>query len=90
MPTKVAEFLASGRPIVINDGLGDLPSIIREFNVGVVVDNSPDSMKHGANKMIELLNDTSTPHRCRAAAEKYFNLEEGVKKYLGMYSVLGS
>ena len=90
MPTKVAEFLASGRPIVINEGLGDLPSIIREFNVGVVVDNSPDSMKHGANKMIELLNDTSTPHRCRAAAEKYFNLEEGVKKYLEMYSVLGS
>jgi hypothetical protein len=39
--------------------------------------------------MIELLNDISTPYRCRDAAEKYFNLEEGVRKYLKMYSALG-
>ena len=89
MPTKVAEFLASGRPIVINEGLGDLPGIIREFDVGVVLDDSADTLNHGANKMIELLNDASTPYRCRAAAEKYFNLEEGVKQYLTMYKTLG-
>jgi hypothetical protein len=90
MPTKVAEFLASGRPIVVNEGLGDLPGIVREFNVGVVLDHSPDTLKSGASKMIELLNDISTPHRCREAAEKYFNLEVGVRKYLKMYSSLGN
>jgi glycosyltransferase involved in cell wall biosynthesis len=89
MPTKVAEFLATGRPIVINEGLGDLPSIVREFDVGVVLDGSLETLMHGAEKMRELLSDNSTPFRCRAAAEKYFDLEDGAKKYLKIYAALG-
>ena len=88
MPTKVAEFLASGRPIAINKGLGDLPSIIREFDVGVVLDESADTIEQCANKMVELLSDSSTPNRCRAAAEKYFNLELGIDRYISMYRAL--
>jgi hypothetical protein len=86
MPTKAAEFLACGRPIVINEGLGDLPEIIREFNIGVVLDGSTRSLLEGSVEMLDLLGDKSTPARCRIAAEKYFDLDAGVKKYLSIYS----
>lgn len=86
MPTKMAEFLACGRPIVINRGLGDMDSFIEEFNAGVVLDGTLDNLQASAGKMASLLEDPETPFRCRALAEKYFNLEFGVKNYLELYS----
>ena len=86
MPTKIGEFLASGRPIVVNKGLGDMDNFIAESNVGVILNGDPKDTRDAATKLISLISDPETPLRCRAIAEKYFSMDVGAAKYLDMYS----
>jgi glycosyltransferase involved in cell wall biosynthesis len=86
MPTKIGEFLACGRPMVVNKGLGDMDQFIKEFDAGVVLDGSPENLAESATKLVDLVLDPETPLRCRALAEKYFSMEKGAKKYLDLYS----
>jgi hypothetical protein len=86
MPTKIGEFLACGRPMVVNKGLGDMDLFIEEFGAGVVLDGSSQNLRDGATKLINLVLDPETPERCRALAEKYFSMEKGASKYLKLYS----
>jgi len=86
MPTKIGEFLASGRPMVVNKGLGDMDHFIEEFNAGVILDGSKSNLVESASKLAHLVMDPETPSRCRALAEKYFSMEKGAKKYLDLYS----
>ena len=85
MPTKIAEFLACGRPIVVNKGLGDMDQFLEEFNAGVVLDGSAENLREGVSKLINLIEDPDTPARCRSLAEKYFNMDVGSRKYLNLY-----
>ena len=86
MPTKIGEFLACGRPIVVNKGLGDMDQFIEEFDVGVILDGTSKNLVESAIKLATLLSDSEMPHRCRALAEKYFSMDVGAGKYLNLYS----
>ena len=86
MPTKIGEFLACGRPVVVNKGLGDMDQFFNEFDAGVILDGSPDNLTKAASQLIYLISDPETPQRCRALAEKYFSMEVGARKYLDLYS----
>ena len=86
MPTKIAEFLACGRPVVVNKGLGDMDQFIAEFDAGVVIDNELSNLTESASKLINLISDPGTPYRCRTLAEKYFSMDIGADKYLQLYS----
>lgn len=86
MPTKIGEFLACGRPLVVNKGLGDMDQFIEEFNVGVSLDGTRDNLLESAAKLESLLWDAQTPYRCRELAEKYFNMDVGANNYLNLYS----
>lgn len=88
MPTKIGEFLACGRPIVVNKGLGDMDQFVEEFNIGVILDGTSKNLVESASKLASQLSDSETPKRCRAAAEKYFNMEVSASKYLDMYASL--
>jgi len=86
MPTKIGEFLACGRPMVINKGLGDMDQFIEEFDAGVILDGSPNNLLESVTKLVNLVLDPETPLRCRALAEKYFSMEKGAEKYFDLYS----
>lgn len=86
MPTKIGEFLACGRPIVVNKGLGDMDDFIKEFDAGVILDGDMGNLKRSAAELIQLVSDPETPIRCRALAEKYFNIDVGANNYLNLYS----
>jgi len=43
-PTKAAEYLLSGIPIMISRNVGDYSDFIRKHNMGIVVDNNIESM----------------------------------------------
>ncbi len=88
VPTKIAEFLSVGRPVVINKGLGDFDEIFKEFDVGVILDGSSENLLAGVEKILSLIQDPETPYRCRAVAEKYFSLDVGVDRYLEIYGNL--
>jgi glycosyltransferase involved in cell wall biosynthesis len=88
MPTKIAEFLAAGRPVVVNKGLGDFDEFLKEFNAGVILDGTSGNLEEGTEKLLTLILDPETPSRCRALAEKYFDLNQGVTKYLRLYDLM--
>ena len=86
MPTKIAEFLACGRPVVVNKGLGDMDQFIEEFNAGVILNGEQNNLVENASKLNEIISDPETPRRCRALAEKYFSMDVGAFRYLDLYS----
>jgi glycosyltransferase involved in cell wall biosynthesis len=85
MPTKVAEFLAVGRPIVINKGLGDYDYLIRHYRAGVVIDSVSDNLREKAEELLEILIDPDTPRRCRELAEVHFSTAQAVESYFALY-----
>jgi glycosyltransferase involved in cell wall biosynthesis len=86
VPTKLGEFLAAGRPVVVNAGLGDMEHIISEFRCGAVVSGRSQSELDVVVKQVaDLLDDPQTPERCRSAAEKYFDIEKAVHRLREVY-----
>ncbi len=90
MPTKIGEFLACGRPIVVNKGLGDMDQFIKEFDAGVILDGGVENLGESAKSLVSLLSDSDTPNRCRALAEKHFNIDVGASRYLDVYRQIRS
>ena len=89
--TKLAEFLATGIPVVINDGIGDSGAIVRNHNVGVVLPDVTDaSFARSVDHLSRLLLEPSVRTRCRAVAQRYFDLRDGVATYLELYRRLDS
>lgn len=85
MPTKVAEFLAVGRPVIVSKGVGDLEELLLASRTGVVVENNMDL---AVTELLELLNDNETPTRCRALAEQYFSMAGAINKYDSIFREL--
>jgi glycosyltransferase involved in cell wall biosynthesis len=89
MPTKIGEFLASGRPVVVNAGLGDLDELLSRFDCGVILpDDTPEALRAGAFLLERLLADPSTAARCRKLAEQSFSLKTAVQSLIGIYAAL--
>ena len=89
MPTKIAEFLATGRPLVVNSKLGDAGGMLEAHGAGVALRSGSDGLILAVDQLRELLRDPETPLRCRALAEEHFDLEVAVKKLVNVYRSLG-
>jgi hypothetical protein len=87
MPTKIAEFLAIGRPVVVNAGLGDCDELLAKNGAGVIISRN-DDLELKAKELIELIHDKKSPQRCRNLAESHFDLNKGVRSYLESYDAL--
>ncbi len=87
-PTKVAEFLASGRPLLVSKGIGDLDSIIEKYKVGVVLE--PGYTESSLFEFIGLLKDPQIHIRCRKAAEELYSMDEALVKYTNLYQLVSN
>ncbi len=89
-PTKIAEYLACGLPVVCNAGVGDLDALIDEDRVGVIVrDLGPGGYRDALEEIDRLAADGGLSSRCVAVARRRFDLETvGGERYLGLYSRL--
>ena len=86
VPTKLGEFLACGRPIVVSKDLGDMEELLARYDCGVVVrDSTDDELERCAAELARLLQDPSTAKRCRALAEDNFSLDHGVSSLIQAY-----
>ena len=83
-PTKVAEFLASGRPVLVSQGIGDLDALLEENGVGVSIKSS-SNLVEDLLRFISLVRDEDVSIRCRKVAEENFSMETAVEKYLSIY-----
>ena len=84
MPTKIAEFLSVGRPVVLNSNLGDVKTELIDANVGVMLNDESD-IPSAARKLLTLLEDETTPKRCRTVAENTFALKHATETYTEIY-----
>lgn len=91
-PTRMAEILGCGLPVVANDGVGDVARIIREYRVGVIARGpAVHEMETAWDALQELLRDPDLATRCRRAAEEVFSLQAGTQAYSALYAqVVGS
>lgn len=88
-PTKLAEFLALGIPVVVSRGIGDVDAIVSGERVGVVVEQlSEAAYEKSLVTLLGLLGEGGLRERCRQAAKRYFSLQLGVLKYLEVYQTL--
>jgi len=85
-PTRMAEVLGSGRPVVANAGVGDVARIVEHYRVGVLVrENSEAAITEALDELEILLSDPGLASRCRRAAEEVFSLKAGTEAYRGIY-----
>jgi glycosyltransferase involved in cell wall biosynthesis len=86
-PTKNAEYLACGLPILANRGIGDVDELIETERVGVLLNGlTNDDYVEALQEMEKLLSEPGTADRCRAVARKRFDLSTiGGVRYRSLY-----
>lgn len=86
-PTKIAEYLASGIPIITNRGVGDVAEQIEADGVGAIIEDfSPKSYTKALLEIEQLQQAGNLSERCQASARKNFDLEKvGGEKYRNFY-----
>lgn len=90
-PTKLAEFLGCGIPVLSNSGVGDMASVLREDRVGIAVDALDEpSLCHGIEALLALCAEDGIRSRCVASARRHFSLDEGVRRYEDVYRQVGA
>ncbi|HVF29353.1 MAG TPA: glycosyltransferase family 4 protein [Pyrinomonadaceae bacterium] len=72
-PTKIAEYLAAGLPIVANSGVGDIDALIRDNDVGFILEDFDRESYLEALPLIDSLSP-ELADRCRRLAEREFEL----------------
>lgn len=86
-PTKFAEYLAAGVPVIATAGIGDLDTQIPEARVGALL---RDGDYDGALREIEeLRRDPGLADRCRAFAREHYDLYSvGGARYRRLYDAV--
>jgi glycosyltransferase involved in cell wall biosynthesis len=87
-PTKNAEYLACGLPIIANDGIGDTTEFTETDETGVVISNfTSETYLDALSKLDELMkNKNLLAERCKASADKRFDLVDvGGVRYRSIY-----
>ncbi|MET0394475.1 MAG: glycosyltransferase [Chitinophagaceae bacterium] len=85
-PTKQAELMGMGIPVVTNDGVGDTAAVIGQYKSGIVIDSfTPGAYKKAVAQLQEF---DFQPDNIRAGASGYFSLQEGVEKYNNIYRAI--
>lgn len=86
-PTKLAEYLASGLPVLCNAGIGDVDAVIEEDRVGVLMQEfTPDAFRRALAAADALRREPESSDRCRASARRRFDLQTvGGARYERLY-----
>jgi len=87
-PTKIAESLAQGIPVITNHGIGDMSSMIPDLAGGLVLDLSDrHAIRYGVDELDQLRKINGGELRCRA--RKVLGLEVAIESYSRIYKALG-
>ena len=90
-PTKNAEYLACGLPIIVNDGIGDTTEFTLNDKTGVVIREFTNSAYIAAlDELWEMMAEPDAlRERCMSSAHKRFDLKSvGGERYKRLYKSL--
>jgi glycosyltransferase involved in cell wall biosynthesis len=83
-PTKNAEALAMGIPLICNYGVGDLEEFFELINAGKIIKNTSDEEMIKVVEELYLLKSLGG-RKLRDESKKWFSLELANKKYKNVY-----
>jgi glycosyltransferase involved in cell wall biosynthesis len=89
-PTKIAEYLASGLPVVCNTGIGDLDKLIDGNRVGALLrEFTPEAYLLALQEVDAMRGDENFAERLRGVARQQFDLVDvGRTRYRRLYERL--
>lgn len=88
-PTRLAEALGCGLPVVVNEGVGDVADIVRKNKVGIIVEGvNQEQMEKAFDALLILMQDPNLNARCRATSETLFSLKKGTESYKQIYNTI--
>lgn len=91
-PTKVAEYLAMGMPVVVNADIGDQRDLSVEANAAITLEDFSDESLRGAAERATALAQVPYAQRravTRDVATRHFGLiEVGITRYAALYQEL--
>ena len=85
-PTKHAELMGMGIPVICND-IGDTGGIVNSTKTGIIVDDFSEMSFQKTICKISWMEKTGKEN-IRTCAKKIFDLETGVQKYADLYNRL--
>jgi glycosyltransferase involved in cell wall biosynthesis len=85
VPTKIGEFLASGRPVIVSRGIGDMEDILRGSNAGIIISRD-ESLSQIGEQISSLVGAPGIEEQCRALALEHFDMGKAVTSYSKIYS----
>ncbi len=86
-PTKLAELLGMGIPVICNANVGDLDIFFKEHELGILIKEFTSEEYVNAVEKIEELKRIPK-EQLRQTACNLFSLEEGIQKYFNIYKNL--
>ncbi|HMV51579.1 MAG TPA: glycosyltransferase [Blastocatellia bacterium] len=89
-PTKIAEYLAAGLPVISNAGIGDLDELIRGERVGAILqDFTPEAYARALSEIEALGEPEVVRVHCQTVARECFDLQNvGGPRYRRLYERL--
>jgi glycosyltransferase involved in cell wall biosynthesis len=86
-PTKVAEYLAAGLPMICIAGVGDVDQLLHKHGVGVLLTGwERPQLTRGARELAALIGDEGVAQRARMAARNELSLSRiGIPAYDALY-----
>lgn len=86
-PTKIAEFLSSGIPIICNNFNNDINDYIIKNDLGLIVnfEEEINNVLNFYNKLIKLKNNNKIKDNCRIFCSKNLSVNIGSNKYKKIY-----
>lgn len=89
-PTKFAETLSCGIPMVINEGIGDTDLFVKKYKLGAVLEGlNPEAFAKAAKQIFDIASGSSaqlSKMRCRKFAEEFLGVRMAVDKYFSIYA----
>ena len=85
VPTKIGEFLASGRPVIVSRGVGDMEVLLKSSNAGITIGHN-ESLSQIGEQISSLVIDHGVEERCRALAIEHFDMSKAIVSYSRIYS----
>lgn len=85
-PTKFAEYLSCGLPVIVSSGIGDCDEILMNHSLGVIAKNfSEKDYARAAEGILRLSNSKNFYIPARKVVEGTFSLQKGVEDYYKIY-----
>ncbi|MEO5675765.1 MAG: glycosyltransferase [Chitinophagales bacterium] len=86
-PTKMAEVMAMGIPVICNAGVGDVETIISKTGTGICIPElTTENFASAISRLDSLLR--IPPDKISDSARQYFSLDVGIEKYNSIYQLL--